>query len=347
MTSQQSPLEPVAEDEVAAPGQSVYDRSLATAARMTPPPPRSGQSSMTSSPRKRSSYLPSTAQADPGIAPPRRSQTSSPGASQGRAAQIGIGIINRPASAHGAVSPTKAYVAPVPQPAFSSLPPRANVVQDANIIPPNDESANDPLQRWRGSPIFAWSSSGTAVTAFPTYMPRYSAGHAAPFMQPSGGEFKVRNISDILPVPENLSKFPGPLKKGKKKELLAWLKDGIERLENNANSVAQSAVLQMIGYTRLEERKLLWKLLALLVEHDGAMEGSPAVEEAVKKLVSLSPAMESGNVASVGAILPDAPTPTELGVLRSHLYQGDREKAVWHAVDQRLWGPALLIASTL
>jgi hypothetical protein len=169
-------------------------------------------------------------------------------------------------------------------------------------------------------------------------------------MQPMGGDFKVRNLGEIAPLSERLAKFPGPLKKGKKKELLAWLKSGIEEQEGQLQNANFGAGLPAIMYTRLEERILLWRVLSLLVEHDGVLEGTPAVDEAAKKLVSLSPILADPKLdvlRSGEAILPDAPTPTELGILRSHLYQGDRKQAVFHAMDQRLWGPALLIASTL
>ncbi len=36
-----------------------------------------------------------------------------------------------------------------------------------------------------------------------------------------------------------------------------------------------------------------------------------------------------------------------LELIRSNLLAGDREKAVWTAADKRLWGHAMLIASTV
>jgi hypothetical protein len=170
-----------------------------------------------------------------------------------------------------------------------------------------------------------------------------------PQLKAGGGEFKVRSASSIMADPLNLPQFPGPLKKGKKKELSAWLKAHIESMETNLQAPYPVGQASQV---RLSERVLLWKIMALLVEHDGILEGTPAVDEAVIAL--LSPPAESsfpvaltGAVQPAGDILPDSPTPKELGVLREHLSKGDRVKAVWHAVDERLWGPALLIASTL
>ena len=99
---------------------------------------------------------------------------------------------------------------------------------------------------------------------------------------------------------------------------------------------------------RMDEKVLLWKLVSLLVEHDGVLEGKPVVEEAVRNLLTVATPVNQlpkGNKFSTD--LPDAFDVNALSTLRTHLYDGDREKAVWHAADQRLWAHALLIASTL
>jgi hypothetical protein len=329
-------------------------QSQAYVARESTPPPisRSGPSSNSNSPRKRSTYLPSGSSADMNVIPPKRSQTSSPGGGI-RATRNILTTLDRPASAQGALSPTRS-VAPllVPINTASPLAPRLNGPQTSQIIPPNDERANDPLQRWRGHPVMTWGSGGSIVTAFPTYFPRYVSGQALPLLQPGGGEFKVSTASGLLALREHFAKFPGPLKKGKKKELLLWLKNSIERLENQARFNGSTATQSSFEQVRLEERILLWKVLSLLVEHDGVLEGTPAVSEAVKQLLKQVDIPTLGSTGlplaeSTGNILPDASSAVEVAVLRSFLKTGDAEKAVWHAVDQRLWGPAFLISSTL
>jgi hypothetical protein len=173
-----------------------------------------------------------------------------------------------------------------------------------------------------------------------------------PQLKAGGGEFKVRGASHIFSDPLSLPQFPGPLKKGKKKELSAWLKAHVESLESKMQTLYPAIGQPPNSYqVRLSERLLLWKVMALLVEHDGTLEGTPAVDEAVIALLSphvnTSFPVAPASVQPAGDILPDSPTPKELGVLHAHLSKGDRVKAVWHAVDERLWGPALLIASTL
>lgn len=226
------------------------------------------------------------------------------------------------------------------------------MAHDANLIPPQNETANDPLQRWKGSPIFNWANGGLVVTSFPQLVPRYGSGFIGPAVQPTQGEVKIRSGKEWLAQSNALSKFPGPLKKGKKKEVYSWLKSAIEELERYVQLFNMQSGLPGVD-VRMEEKVLLWKVVALLVEHDGVLEGKPAVEEAVRNLFAIAPPIDhpsgagglNGNQAPT--VLPDAFDPNVLGTLRTHLYQGEREKAVWHAVDQRLWAHALLIASTL
>ncbi|KAF2672013.1 hypothetical protein BT63DRAFT_437905 [Microthyrium microscopicum] len=361
-TVNQSPLETVEENDSPAnqqiPQAMIPVPSQVQAARqMTPPPPRSGLSSLTSSPRKRNNYVPLASPPDLGFAPPKRSQTSSPGAVL-KASKSILTSMDRPASAQGALSPTKSRAGPMVYPSVQSvgsnlspLAPKPNIPHPSQMIQPQDERASDPLQRWRGHPVFTWGGHGTVVTAFPTYLPRYVAGQALPLMQTGGGEFKVRNINTISPALDQLSKFPGPLKKNKKKELLVWLKSGVERSEGELRTQQIQPSLGSNDFARIQERIILWKVLSLLVEHDGVLDGKPETLDAVKSLLAIqedtSMPPDTAALESAATILPDAPTPKELGILRSHLKDGQGEKAVWHAVDQRLWGPAMLIASTL
>jgi hypothetical protein len=335
-------LETVVENEAQIPvlGAAFQGMQMAVG-NMTPPSARSGPASMSSSPRRRSNYLPATSSNLNETAmppPPRRSQTSSPGNAFGNA-QAAQGTY-RPSSAQG--------MAPIhsqpmyQQPIIPSMLPSKPYVE---VMAPHDVRQMDPLQRWRGFPVMAWGSGGSIVTAFPTYVPQYGNGAMGPVARAEGGQIKVRNANTLMPAAESVAQFPGPLKKGKKKELLAWFKTGIQGMETRVHTLALDAGYQSPDLVRLRERILLWQLLSVLVENDGALEGANVAESYLKLFQGVVPPVSEHDIAAT--MLPDAPTPTELGILRSHLFKGDREKAVWHAVDQRLWGPALLIASSL
>ncbi|KAJ9641769.1 vesicle coat component [Coniosporium tulheliwenetii] len=344
---------------------SMHYKADAPSKSMTPPPPppKSGPPSAASSPRKQSKYAPqhqpSIPSSEPGFAPPRRSQTQSPGATMKRPKLTGLIPIERPASVHGPTSPTSAAAVPaIPQ----TLPHRRGFSQDISFITPTDERAQDPLERWKGCPIFRWGLGGTVVTTFPKQIPRYGAGHAGPMIKCSPGEVKLQSAKDFSPFDEKLAKFPGPLKaKGKKKDVITWLKTSIESMEKDLQSSILHSPMPADALKRYEEKILLWKVMQLLVEHDGHLEGNDAVQQAVRKV--LSPESEKAEVATdafaTGAQLVGmAPTtgpqvqadpvdPRALDELRTYLAKGDRKGAVWHAVDQRLWAHAMLISSTL
>ncbi|CAK7204638.1 vesicle coat component [Sporothrix eucalyptigena] len=317
--------------------------------RQTPPPQQqtNAYSQATLSPPKRIlSYVP---QNDGQQSPPRRSQTQSPGALYGgnRPAARTVDPIPRPSS--------------VQEPAPAPARPRA-ASQNLNLVPPTDGSETDPLQRWKGAPIFAWGVGGTFVSSFPQDVPRYGMNQALPMIHRAAGEVFVKNIKEIQTLDERQAKFPGPLKgKSKKKEVLAWLMSGIESLERSLPTNTFSTQVSLED-KRLEERVLLWKILHLFVEHDGVLEGNPTVEKAVRDILSPG-AAEAANAASSSATLADpgagypgfqgassqhtqadAVDSTVVEQIRKNLLLGDKEKAVWDAVDKRLWGHAFLIA---
>lgn len=323
----------------------------------TPPPPRSQPGSQVSSPRRRTNYAPAASyapmDAGMGVMPPRRSQTSSPSQAM-KHPHLSLANIDRPASVAGLSSPIRtSFGAGVaiakPQnrmvssslggPAYHDMP---------NLVAPQDASVQDPLQRWKGAPVFAWGNGTTILTTFPRYTPTYGQSQGGPMIKPVPGDIKTYVLNTILPQSEIFLKFPGPLKKGKKKEVSAWLKSSIETLEVEHRNASLNGELSTALHTRSEERILLWKVMSLLVEHDGNLEGSPAVEAAVKSLLTSETIPDPVSATQEDLTSqPEAFDPLAVKALRSHLYAGEREKAVWHAVDQRLWAHALLIASTL
>ena len=235
------------------------------------------------------------------------------------------------------------------------------VSRDVNYIKPSDGREMDYLERWKGCPIISFGFGGTIVTSFPKQVPRYAAGQSTPMIKCSPGEVKIRD-GKILPLDEDIAAFPGPLKsKNKRKEVLDWLQKRIAHLESGGFDQTGSATLPD-PRKRHEEKTMLWKIVRVQVEHDGALDGNASAENAIRSI--LSPELTVGDSASLSPqafdspllgisrssgsrSFPDPVKPEVVEDLRKLLLHGEREKAVWHAVDNRLWAHAMLLASTL
>ncbi|XXH00593.1 hypothetical protein Hte_006941 [Hypoxylon texense] len=347
-----------------APKPSVESKYSPRQARHTPPPPGSPAYSAISPPkRSASSYIPLSPASIPhkevNFAPPPRSQTQSPGALYGnRPGGKPVDPVPRPSSVQGATSPREVQNAEAARPTTVRA---RGMSQHLNLVPPTDGRELDPLKRWRGSPVISWGVGGTLVTSFPTDVPRYGINQALPMIVRSPGEVKVKHIKDIHPLEERLAKFPGPLKgKSKKKETVAWLSAGIEALERSLPNVSFQ---QSVSHEdkRAIERILLWKILRVFIENDGLLEGNPTVDKAVRDVISpglntdnpeLASAISSGAdltgiSSAVTGMQSDAVDSSAIEQIRHYLLSGDREKAVWAAVDKRLWGHAMLISNTM
>lgn len=326
-----------------------------------PPPVDSYGANAMSPPKRKISYGGVSAAND--IVPPPRSQTGSPGAMYGLRSPIKASEISpRPSSAQGSAAQSIAStINPVPAPT-SSTRPRA-LSQKFNLIPPTDGREHDPLQRWKGVSLISWGVGGTLVTSFPVDVPRYGMNQPGPMIIRSPGQIKVKTIKEVQPLEERLAKFPGPLRgKSKKKETISWLTAGILELEKGLPNLAFHTQLSHED-KRAVERVLLWKILRVMIENDGILEGNTTVDKAVRDVLSLaptahdevaSPVYASGNnFAGFGGesaatqMQPDSVDSGTIQRLKKSLLAGDREKAVWDAADKRLWGHALLIANTV
>lgn len=292
-----------------------------------------------------------------GFVPPPRAQTQSPSSVYTPQTSTSTNTA-RPASAHShtvpaVVQPSQITYAPVTRPRGASL--------ELSIVPPNDSRAQDPLQRWKGAALLTWGLGGTVVTCFPKSVPRYGLNQTTPSIIRSHGEVKVGTIKDIDPLQDRLAKFPGPLKgKSKKKETLAWLTASIETIEKDLPDVSFHSELSLEA-KRSIERLLLWKLLRVFIEYDGVLEGSAAVEKAVRDILAPGAGAQTtdnsvlfpSNVgfASQGAtatsMSSDGADASAMEKIRADLLQGNSEGAVWAAVDKRLWGHAMLISQTI
>ena len=232
---------------------------------------------------------------------------------------------------------------------------------EINFIPPEDGREHDPLRRWQGAPILCWGFGGTVVTSFPLRTPRYAAGLRTPLIKCGPGGINVRSM-DTITSSDSMASFPGPLRsKTKKKEVLEWLQASILKFEQQY--IQEAPVFGNENERKRQEEKiLLYKIIAVLVEHDGAFEGNEPAAKAVRNILSPELAFDGpeaqisdqspASLISLGNVdqevkSPTGPNTNTIEPLRKHLLNGEREKAVWHAVDRKMWGHAMLIATTL
>jgi hypothetical protein len=351
-----SPLEGVSEMEERAASPAAQPP---VAARSGTPPLRSYPPSNVGSPRKTGNYTPQYQQSPP------RSDTHSPTATMKPLTRSLTATSDYQGSAYGVTSPPVAaptYSKPmVAKKPTNSIPHRrqTSLSLEYESIPPADERAQDPLQQWKGAPIFTWGLGGTVVTTFPKEIPRYGGGNSAPMVKRSPGEVRIQSVKDVLPESEDVTKFPGPLKsKGKKKDVSAWLGRKLEALDTQRKEPGFEHSLTEDEYKRFEDKHLLWKVLQVLVDNDGRLEGD-AAEAAVKKALAAEesdPADAEGSFSTTADIVGRSRTntlqaepvdPRAIEDLQKLLTKGDRKKAAWHAVDQRMWGHAMLLSSTL
>lgn len=362
------PLEEVSEleeqEQVQGPIESSQSSNPPMTAGSATPPLRSSPSSTVGSPRKRvqpnytPQYQPGPPPSMSNFGPPKRSQSQSPSATV-KNPTLAFTSVERPASAHDPASPTLGLAS---QNIASIIPHRRSFSREFDFIAPTDERAADPLSRWKGYPIFKWGLGGTVLTSFPKHIPRYGAGGSVPMMKCSPGEVKIQNIKETCPLEEGVARFPGPLRaKGKKKDVAAWLGWKIESMEKELQLPGLDRVMSPEEQKHLEEKTLLWKVIQTFVEHDGRLEGTSAAEQAIRKVLSpdntespnsSSPFAIGANLtglsrSSTSNVQAEPVDPRAVDELRNLLTKGDREKAVWHAVDQRLWAHAMLLSSTL
>ena len=235
----------------------------------------------------------------------------------------------------------------------SSHQRRRTITQGLEFVRPNDSRANDPLERWRGCPIFHWGLGGSVLLHFPQQVPRYGTGHAIPMIQCTPGEVALHNIKNLNPLPNSVASFPGPLKgKSKKKEVSTWLDATIKSMAAELEALNLDNLLPSDVRQRSEEKILLWKVMQILVKQNGKLEGSPEINEAVARCLAISESTDSmtGSVqddSRYAAYHNDHASPQAIQEIRRNLLQGEREKAVWYAADQGLWAHAMLISSTL
>ncbi|KAI5308489.1 vesicle coat component, partial [Ascosphaera atra] len=253
-------------------------------------------------------------------------------------------VASPPRSAPGAQARTASPVSWPPQQPQQQPQPKPSQ-PELEFIAPTDGQELDPLERWKGAPVFKFGFNGLVASTFPKHVPRYATGHMVPRIMPTVGEVRVRSINSITDTLNPSVKFPGPLRSAKaKKDAVAWMSSMIAVFEApEAGAAAESE-------TEHREKILLWKVVRLLVEHDGVLNGTPACDAAIRDVFASTtggPADDLSRLDPASFARPEPADPSSVSRVREFLLAGDSEKAIWEAVDHRLWGHAMLLSSTL
>lgn len=112
------------------------------------------------------------------------------------------------------------------------------------------------------------------VTMIPRTPHRVNIRGTAPISVP--GMIRFSSLREIIEPPGLATSFPGPLYsvnkpvKGKGKDIGKWLDDNIVVLEKmrDKSNLAEGDIHQ------IEDRKILYKLVKLLVDNNGVLDGS-------------------------------------------------------------------------
>jgi COPII coat assembly protein SEC16 len=221
--------------------------------------------------------------------------------------------------------------------------------------------------RRAGCPVVSFGFGGQMITMIPRTPHRVHVRRNT--LLPVPGPINFTSLRGIVDPPGLAASFPGPLfmatkpVKGKTKEILAWLDCNLATLDQ----VRESRAFDEESVLHIEDRKVLYTIVKLLAENNGVLDASPEVEKKVLELLmphtTALPASDQpsfGVTASALSVTAAAQTVVDPGALATYnlttdflrsirklLMQGDRQGAIRKAIDQKMWGHALLIASSI
>ncbi|KIO26250.1 hypothetical protein M407DRAFT_24465 [Tulasnella calospora MUT 4182] len=270
-------------------------------------------------------------------------------------------------------------------PAESVYTPRASMesTYSSSYLPSSTQTGgDDPLGRTNcRAPIITFGFGGKVVSSFAKQI-NGSAGFDVSLVSRRPPPVSVRPLKSIMM--EEAPKFPGPLfsdpgtptvnitrtaattVKAKKALVLKYLEERAAEVEAEIGQLAPEVRSQRAG------KLSLILVLKVMVENDGKVSGSPEIEKAVRTalLPRLKDALDTSTFgftspAGNGLLVPgnpalshtsagdDRPLATYtvrssvLDTIQEHLMRGEKRMAYRHALDERLWAHAMLIASSL
>ncbi|KAI9571534.1 Sec23-binding domain of Sec16-domain-containing protein [Boletus coccyginus] len=244
--------------------------------------------------------------------------------------------------------------------------------------------SNDPLGRTSSrAPVISFGFGGKVLTSF--HSPAdLNTGFDVALSSRRTTNVTIRVLHQLLPdyVSETkAAEYPGPLFSDPGTPVTSLVRAGtsqaktkkarvIKYLEERAEEILRGAMYTSdnIERQRLEAKLVLAQLLKIMVENDGSLSGSPAIDNAVRtallpriagtmdasghdRPVALAtPALTSPmpnayakeTPISVSTLLPSA-----LDKIQEFLVRGERRQAYHYALDEGLWAHAMVIASSV
>ncbi|KAG9116043.1 Protein transport protein Sec16A, partial [Ceratobasidium sp. 392] len=275
---------------------------------------------------------------------------------------------------------------------YSSVDPYQPSGTPAAYVPP--PSGVDPLGRHDSrAPIIAFGFGGRIVTSFPG-LSELTGGFDVSLGR-KAAPIQVRTLHKVIPesaVENSTAVFPGPLfsdpgsptkslvsgssAKTKKAAVVKYLAERAEEIERGLGylAVETGTTPGPSERSKAEGKLVIVSLLKIMVENDGKLSGTPAIDAAVRHALvprlASAPTITSPNSQAATFTLAsaldvtagpssshsnanDSPVatyklkPAALDKIQEFLLQGERRAAYHYALDERMWAHAMLISSSL
>ncbi|KAL0139054.1 Sec23-binding domain of Sec16-domain-containing protein [Mucor lusitanicus] len=227
----------------------------------------------------------------------------------------------------------------------------------ANYQAPVQQPAVDSLDRARGCPIVCFGFGGKMLVTFPRTVTNYYSST----VKPQPGPIKITSLKElgprVFPIP-----FPGPVlydskigTKQKKKDVAQYMAHRVDAFEKEKLAV----VYNSLEFHQLEAKILLWQLVKVMVENDGAVNDKGKMDQAILSVLrptvtdveeshfALPAFNNSSNSNNANQQQPSSVDLSDqvLSKIEHYLLNGDRIGAVDYAIQEDLWAHALIISS--
>ncbi|KIJ44072.1 hypothetical protein M422DRAFT_47563 [Sphaerobolus stellatus SS14] len=287
-------------------------------------------------------------------------------------------------SAHGYEPPERAST--LPPDVDSATASYANILTTYNqgVYAPSPSllGTNDPLGRTSVKvPVISFGFGGKLVSCFHS---TGESGYDISLTSRQSTTVSIRTLHEVIPasaMESSESTFPGPLfsdpgssgislarvgvgssstVKTKKTAVSKWLQEQADELSGGIPHIAVGSQERH----NMEGRLALLRLLKVMIDNDGQLSGSSAIEWAVRAALVSRLDLESSPEQSskdLGVATPygsftdlnEQPLAvysvkaSALDRIKEFLIRGQRHQAYHYAIDEKLWGHAMIIASSI